>query len=204
MAGGGVLGKRIAGKGIQGPWLSIGESYRPRPLKCIAAKSVVARRAHHSLARNSLAPSSRAWPVLTGENGPVQRARGQGRCAHSDRSRAHPRGGRRRPRPRGRRRRCAPRLLRRLGQPRADEGGSWVQGGSWGQTWRVQFVAFWLDFELSRMPISVPSRLGPNAPGLPGRIVTLVATPAAFGCVQGWLSEEREPHTGQAGGIQGT
>jgi hypothetical protein len=39
----------------------------------------------------------------------------------------------------------------------------------------VQFVAFSLDFELPRMPISVPSGLGPNAPGLPGRIVTLFA-----------------------------
>jgi hypothetical protein len=73
--------------------------------------------------------------------------------------------------------------------------------GGRAREWRVQSVGFSLDFGLSRGPISVPSRIGPNAPGLPGRIVTLAATPAASGCVQGWLSDEREPHTGQAGGI---
>jgi hypothetical protein len=51
------------------------------------------------------------------------------------------------------------------------------------------------------MPIFVPSVLGPNAPGLPGWIVAFVATPAASGCLQGWLSEEREPHRRQSGGI---
>ncbi|TVS20747.1 MAG: hypothetical protein EA424_02390 [Planctomycetaceae bacterium] len=52
-------------------------------------------------------------------------------------------------------------------------------GGIGRGAWRVQFVAFSLDFELSRVPISVPSQLGPNAPGLPGRIVTFLATSAS-------------------------
>ncbi len=52
-------------------------------------------------------------------------------------------------------------------------------GGIGRGTWRVQFVAFSLDFGLSRVPISVPSQPGPNAPGLSGWIVTLLATPAA-------------------------
>jgi hypothetical protein len=42
MAGGGVLGKRIVGKGIQGTWLSTDGPYRVRPTKRIATNSVVA------------------------------------------------------------------------------------------------------------------------------------------------------------------
>jgi hypothetical protein len=64
------------------------------------------------------------------------------------------------------------------------------------------------------MSISVPSRLVPNAPGLPGRIVTFAATAPPLGASKAGLamnvsltpdkpgaSREREPHTGQAGSI---
>jgi hypothetical protein len=60
MAGGGVLGKRIAGKGMQGPRLSTDRPYRLRPPNRISTNPLVAHRAHHSLARNSLASSSHA------------------------------------------------------------------------------------------------------------------------------------------------
>jgi hypothetical protein len=45
MARDGVLGKRIAGKGMQGAWFSTGGAYRRCPPNRIATNPVVARRA---------------------------------------------------------------------------------------------------------------------------------------------------------------
>ena len=85
-------------------------------------------------------------------------------------------------------------------QSRRNEMGNGMGNGVGSGVFSLSCFRLISDFLVCRFPFR--HSLVQMPPGLPGRIVTFVATPAASCCPRVLCSNEREPHTGQAGGIR--